>query len=202
MKELTVTVRKQVEEGNALHQAILMAARAHKGQIRKGTQLDYIIHPMEVLEILASMKADINLRIAGVLHDTLEDTDLSMEQIQETFGDDVAELVSGHTEDKSKSWKERKRWHIERLQTGSKRHRMMVLADSLSNLRSMVIDYAAEGEKFWQRFHAPKTEQAWYYHGMRKAMISLREDPDTIAAYQEMESLCCKIFGEQENECL
>lgn len=198
MKKLTVTAKKKVGDGNALHQAILMAGMAHKGQLRKGTELDYIVHPMEVLEILAGMKADINLRIAGVLHDTLEDTDLSIEQIRETFGDDVAELVGGHTEDKSRTWKERKSQHISELKKGNKRHCMMVLADSLSNLRSMAADYAVEGDKLWQRFRAPKEEQSWYYHGMREAMANLRDDPDTITAYEEMETLCFEVFGEKK----
>ena len=89
---------KQMAEGIALQQAILLAGMAHKGQLRKGTALDYLVHPMEVLEILSSMHADINLRIAGVLHDTLEDTKLSAIQIREQFGDDVADLVDEQTE--------------------------------------------------------------------------------------------------------
>lgn len=99
----------------------------------QGTALDYLVHPMEVLEILSSMHADINLRIAGVLHDTLEDTKLSAIQIREQFGDDVADLVVEHTENKERSWKERKQEHIRKLYHGSTRHRMLVLADSLSN---------------------------------------------------------------------
>lgn len=77
---------KQMAEGIALHQAILLAGMAHKGQLRKGTALDYLVHPMEVLEILSSMHADINLRIAGVLHDTLEDTKLPRYRLESSLG--------------------------------------------------------------------------------------------------------------------
>lgn len=197
MEQQTDTVLKRIEEGNTLHQAIRMAGMAHKGQVRKGTQLDYLAHPMEVLEILASMNADLNVRIAGVLHDTLEDSALSSEEIRETFGDDVAELVESHTEDKSKSWQERKQQHIDALRQGGDRYRRMVLADSLSNLRSMAYDYRQEGEGLWQRFRAPKEKQGWYYHAMREAMADLKEDPDTNSAYMEMEELCYQIFGER-----
>ena len=188
---------KQMAEGIALHQAILLAGMAHKGQLRKGTALDYLVHPMEVLEILSSMHADINLRIAGVLHDTLEDTKLSAIQIREQFGDDVADLVVEHTENKERSWKERKQEHIRKLYHGSTRHRMLVLADSLSNLRSMAADYKVEGNDLWKRFRAPKDEQNWYYHGMRRGMAELESLPETQGAYLEMTALCDQVFGDE-----
>ena len=76
-----------------LHDAIVFAAKAHKGQVRKGTDVDYITHPMEVLQILTQMGADGNLLIAGVLHDVVEDTDVTLDEVRELFGDDVATLV-------------------------------------------------------------------------------------------------------------
>ncbi len=190
--------KRNLQEGKLLHQAIAMAAVAHKGQLRKGTQIDYLVHPMEVLEILSSMHADIHLRIAGVLHDTLEDTKVTLKEIRQCFGDDVANLVAGHTEDKALSWRERKQHHIDQLEQGTKRHRMLVLADSLSNIRSMAQDYEMMGDALWKRFHASKEEQAWYYHGMRQAMQGLEEDADTAYAYQEMALLCYQVFGQNE----
>ena len=86
--------------------------------------------------------------LQGSLHDTLEDTKLSAIQIREQFGDDVADLVVEHTENKERSWKERKQEHIRKFgYHGSTRHRMLVLADSLSNLRSMAADYKVEGKQ-------------------------------------------------------
>lgn len=175
----------------------MMAGQAHKGQVRKGTELDYLVHPMEVLEILSSMHADINVRIAGVLHDTLEDTSLSLRELQSTFGQDVAELVANHTEEKEKTWQERKQLHIDALRQGNRRYRMMVLADSVSNLRSMAADYERDGELLWQRFRAPKEKQSWYYHGMREAMADMADSPDTRSAYLEMETLCYQVFGDK-----
>ena len=173
---------KQMAEGTALHQAILLAGMAHKGQLRKGTALDYLVHPMEVLEILSSMHAD---------------TKLSAIQIREQFGDDVADLVVEHTENKERSWKERKQEHIRKLYHGSTRHRMLVLADSLSNLRSMAADYKVEGNDLWKRFRAPKDEQNWYYHGMRRGMADLEALPETQGAYLEMTALCYQVFGDE-----
>ena len=102
-----------------------------------------------------------------------------------------------HTENKERSWKERKQEHIRKLYHGSTRHRMLVLADSLSNLRSMAADYKVEGNDLWKRFRAPKDEQNWYYHGMRRGMADLEALPETQGAYLEMTALCYQVFGDE-----
>mgnify|MGYP001064948096 CR=1 FL=1 len=129
---------QQVLQDNArLDQAILFATERHAGQLRKGTALPYILHPLETMQILSNMQADINLQIAGLLHDTIEDTDTTAAEIAALFGDDVAALVNHHSEDKSKSWLERKTQALTALQTADDRLKMLVLADKLSNLRSI-----------------------------------------------------------------
>jgi len=177
-----------------LHKAILLATKAHKGQVRKGTGLDYLCHPMEVLEILSSMGADLNLRIAGVLHDTVEDTDVEIDEIREKFGDDVGDLVAGHTEDKSKSWQERKSATIEMLQTADTREKMLVLADKVSNLRSIYHDLHTMGEKIWERFRFPRDKQSWYYSGVQDALYDLQFVEGVKHAYWEMVRLHKDIF--------
>lgn len=98
-----------MERENALlEKAIAFAVEKHTGQLRKGTDIPYIVHPMEVMNLLIGMGADKPLVIAGILHDLMEDTGTSKEEIREIFGSDVAELVAAHSEDKSKSWEERK----------------------------------------------------------------------------------------------
>ena len=102
-------------ENYLLEKAIHFATSKHAGQLRKGTKVPYIVHPLETMNILRSMNADTNLLIAGLLHDTVEDTDTSIEEIKEVFGTDVAALVGGHSEDKSKTWVERKTYAIKEL---------------------------------------------------------------------------------------
>lgn len=150
-------------ENYLLEKAIHFATFKHAGQLRKGTTVPYIVHPLETMKILLSMNADTNLLIAGLLHDTVEDTDTSIEEITEIFGADVAALVGGHSEDKSKSWEERKTHAIKVLADASRRMKMLVMADKVSNLRSMAADYRAVGDKLWSRFNAPVEKQAWYY---------------------------------------
>ncbi len=179
---------------DTLLQAIYFATERHCGQCRKGTHTPFIIHPLETMTILASMKADTNLLVAGLLHDIVEDTDTSIEEIRQLFGNDVAELVGGHTEDKRQSWKERKQAEIDGCREASERLKMLILADKLANLRSMYVDYRDEGEVFWERFNAPKEMQAWYYGGVQDALYEMQLYSNTAQAYWEMVELYKDIF--------
>lgn len=84
------------EQIKQLELAIDIAIKAHLGQKRMSGE-DYIIHPLAVCESLIDWKMDINSVIAGVLHDTAEDTDFTIEKIKDFFGDDIAHLVNGLT---------------------------------------------------------------------------------------------------------
>ena len=181
-------------ENHLLEKAIHFATNKHAGQLRKGTTTPYIVHPLETMSILRSMNADTNLLIAGLLHDTVEDTDTTVEEIAEVFGTDVAALVGGHSEDKSKTWEERKTHAIQELAESSTRMKMLVMADKVSNLRSIAADYAALGDDLWSRFNAPKEKQAWYYSGIQDALWDMQLDPDTSGIYWEMVGLYKDVF--------
>lgn len=181
-------------EQNPVHQAILFAEEAHRGQKRKGTDVDYIVHPLEVLQILTSMHAGSELLIAGILHDTVEDTQVTLEDIRVKFGDQVARLVGNHSEDKSKSWKERKQRTLDQLKEADRDTRLLIMADKVSNLRSMAADYAKVGEQLWERFNAPKEMQAWYNSRVRDALYDFQFDEDARFIYRELASLCKALF--------
>lgn len=184
-----------IQSNNKLDEAIIYAVNQHSGQFRKGTSRPYILHPLEVLCILNLMRADTNLQIAGVLHDTIEDTGATTEEIERLFGKDVAALVTAHSEDKSKTWLERKTHAIEELTIADKRIKMLVMADKVSNLRSMAADYKQVGEALWNRFNAKAPMQAWFYYGGLAALISLKDEPQCSAVYNEMQALCNEIFA-------
>jgi len=181
-------------DSNRLDRAIVYAVKKHAGQFRKGTVKPYITHPLETMQILNSMKADNNLLMAGVLHDTVEDTNATEEEIRELFGDDVADLVCAHSEDKSKTWEERKQHTIDELATADRRLQMLVMADKVANLRSMAADYKEVGFKLWYRFNAPETKQAWYYSGIQDALYHMQDDTDCAAVYWEMVGLFKDLF--------
>lgn len=177
-----------------LHEAIIFAAKAHKGQVRKGTDIDYLTHPMEVLQILTQMRADDELLIAGVLHDVVEDTDVTIDEIRENFGNGVAALVEHHTEDKSLSWRARKEEAIASLAYADKRTQMLVMADKVANQRSLAAELQEHGESVWDRFNAPEAEQSWYYSAVQDALKEMQNYEDTADIYWEMVSTYKDIF--------
>ncbi len=148
---------------NLIHEAIIFAAKKHAGQMRKGTDIPYISHPMEVMQILTENRCSENVIIAGILHDTLEDTDTTPENICNLFGEEILSIVRSESEDKSKTWKERKQTTIDNLFGASPEVKLVCRADKLSNLRSMKADLATVGDTLWERFNAPKSDIEWYY---------------------------------------
>lgn len=159
-----------------IHKAVMFAAKAHAGQTRKGNDIPYIYHPMEVLQILTEMGCDEDVKIAGVLHDTVEDTDTTIEDIKEAFGENVALLVGGHTEDKTKTWQERKEDDIAALRAGSVGLKAIVFADKLSNIISLYDDYKVMGDTVYEKFNAGKEKQAWYYGELLKVFSDNAND--------------------------
>ena len=195
-KEMILT-SAEIAENKLLNNAIAFAIEKHRNGLRKGTTMPYIVHPLEVMHNLMLMEADKNLMAAGVLHDTVEDTDATLEEIAAKFGDDVAALVSSHTEkDKSLPWKTRKEIALEHLKHANKREQMLVLADKLSNMRAIARDYAALKDKLWDRFNRGKESQAWYYRSGAASLMKLGEYEDTKALYLEFAELVDKVFGE------
>ena len=174
--------------------AIKFATEQHSTQYRKGTTLPYIVHPMEVLSILSAMKVDNDLMMAGVLHDTVEDTDATPAMIRDLFGVDVARLVGEHSEDKSKTWKERKEAAYHHTCTASSRVKKLVLADKLSNMRSIHRDYLEHGDVLWERFNAGRDQQAWYYGKMIDALSMLQHDENAKVFYWELVALYKDVF--------
>lgn len=177
-----------------LDMAVHFAVDHHAGQFRKGTDIPYILHPIEVLNTLRTMNADMPLLIAGVLHDTVEDTDATLEEISELFGEEVATLVASNSEDKSKFWDERKQHTINELSDAPLSVKKLVLADKISNLRSIAKDYKNLGDELWSRFNAPKEKQSWYYSGIQDALYDMQLDPDTADVYWEMVRLYKDVF--------
>jgi (p)ppGpp synthase/HD superfamily hydrolase len=151
--------------GSRLYDAIELAAKAHHGQVRKGTEIPYLVHPLAVAGILIRANCSETLVIAGVLHDTLEDTPFTVEDIRSRFGREVAELVMAVSEpDKQAPWEERKAHTIHYLENQVSEEVLLVaLADKLDNMRAMREGLAIDGEAFWQRFNRPRENQKWYY---------------------------------------
>lgn len=177
--------------------AIILATNAHSGTVRKGTDLPYIIHPIESCSIAASITDDREIIAAAVLHDVVEDTDLTKDDLLEEFGERVTGLVCSDTEDKmihiapEKTWKIRKQATLDFLDNSTKEEQIICLADKLSNMRAIYRDYNQLGEKLWERFNQKdKNEHFWYYCGIANRLTFLKE----TEAYQEYVDLLKKVF--------
>ncbi|MDR0475413.1 MAG: HD domain-containing protein [Treponema sp.] len=175
---------------NRIHEAIVFASRKHNGQVRKGTDIPYFSHCAEVMQILTVDGLADDIIISGILHDTLEDTNTSPEEILDLFGESVLKIVIAESEDKSKSWKERKQATIDRLVDASPAVKTVCLADKLANLRSMAADLESVGDKLWDRFNAPKADIEWYYRGIAAALPELAG----YKMYEELNSLLGEVF--------
>ena len=179
-------------DDDMLHEALYFAARAHDGQRRKGTDIPYIVHPYEVAQILMAEGAEEEVIIAGLLHDTVEDTSVTLEDIRQAFGEQVALMVLACSENKEESWEERKQHTIRYVKMHCPYEVMLIVcADKLSNLRSIRDDLEQIGESLWERFHRGRSEQRWYYESLLEAFGPL-EDTEMCQEYQE---LVLDIFG-------
>lgn len=155
-----------------LYEAIQLALKAHSKQIRKLDGDIYAAHPIEVGMMLLKVDASEDVVIAGILHDTVEDTYVTIEDIRKQFGDRVAELVKGCSEpDKSKPWLERKEFMLDFVVNKADFDmKMIILADKLSNIRSVYRNLETMGDDLWDKFNAGYEEQKWYSVEMCRAL--------------------------------
>lgn len=174
-----------------IRRAAAFAAKAHEGMIRKGSRIPYIYHPMEVALIVAQMTDDPEVIAAVYLHDVLEDTSVTPEEIQGEFGARVLSLVQAESEDKSLTWKERKANTVAHLKRAPREVKLLTLGDKLSNMRSTARDYMVIGDEIWQRFNEKHREShRWYLEGILDGLEELRE----LAQFQELERLYHMVY--------
>jgi len=172
--------------------AAQFAIEAHRGAERRGKGFPYIIHPMEAASIVATITNDPEMLAAAILHDTVEDTDVTIEQIEELFGPRVARLVQVDTAKKGATWRARREVQIEKFRQTDRDCQIVVLSDKLSNLRAISLDYKAMGDALWSRFRAPEgmNDIEWYYRSIADALAKLAD----TAPYQEFLSLLEETF--------
>ena len=184
--------------GVLLNQAIAFATKAHEGQFRKGTQISYILHPLEAAAIVGTMTTDDEIIAGAVLHDVVEDTDVTVEQIEEQFGKRVAALVASESENKREdkpaesTWRIRKQETLDHLKNAPIDVKMITLGDKLSNIRAIYRDYNTIGDELWQRFNQKdKNQHYWYYKSIAECLSDLEEHQ----AYKEYVDWVEKTFN-------
>lgn len=157
---------------NMILEAREFAREAHQDQSRKGKLIPYFSHVDQVGRTLYNYGFREEVVAAGYLHDVTEDTEYTLEDIEENFGEEIARLVDGASEhDKSASWQERKQHTIDYIQYEAALDEIAIkAADKIDNVGSINQELEYHGQDLWDKFNAPKTEQAWYHHALTGAI--------------------------------
>jgi (p)ppGpp synthase/HD superfamily hydrolase len=179
-----------------LSTALAIAVRAHDGQVRKGTSIPYLAHPMGVASLALEYGADEDQACAALLHDAIEDGGADYEAvIRQAMGDHVTALVLGCTdgvpdaEGRKPPWRERKEGYLAHLAAAPDEVLLVSGADKLHNARAILSDMQRVGDKVFERFTASKDQTLWYYASLA-ALLERRGAPmaaDLKKAVQDMQ---------------
>ena len=190
--------------------AIEFATVKHAGSYRKGTSIPYITHVIEAFAIVSTLTDDEEVRAAAVLHDTIEDTETTKEELIGNFGERIADLVAAESENKredrpaEETWRIRKQETLQHLAGASLEVKMIALGDKLSNIRAIRRDYERMGEELWKRFNQQVPALHGWYYGEIAKILGRDEKLSQTVAYQEYAGLVSEVFskyadpGEQE----
>lgn len=163
-----------------LARALRLAAVAHRAQVRRGSNVPYIEHAVAVAWSLDRLGFDEDVVIAGLLHDVVEDTDVSLARLDAELGPEVARIVAACSEVKldaagnKRPWIDRKRDHLAALAGADMSVQAVILADKWHNLQSIECDLR-DGKPIWSLFHAEREQVLWYYRATIDQMD--RDDP-------------------------
>lgn len=187
-----------------LTEAVIFAAKAHDGLLRRGSETPYIVHPMEAAAIAAALGADEEIIAAAALHDVVEDCGVSFETLEAKFGARVARLVESQTQtggaDPAESWLARKREAVEKLRQGGRDVKLLALADKLSNMRAIRRDYERCGEGLFERFH--ERDKALHERYYRACARLIEPELGETDEWRELMALIDGVFGKKDTASL
>ncbi len=181
-------------EMNLVSKAFDFAYRVHYQTTRKGSTIPYITHPLNVMIILLKNNASEELLAAALLHDVVEDEEVTFQELTEKFGKKVSYLVKEVSEplalinktlNRTETWRARKEHTIKSLQKATHEVKMLSCADKLANISDMLQDHINVGEKLWSRFNASKLNQKWYYDSLVEVFAQEPHSLSELPYYQE-----------------
>lgn len=179
--------------------AKLFAIQAHMGQVRKNEKdKPMIMHPISVGELLESFGYDDNVVAAGYLHDVVEDTKYTIEDIKKEFGSDIASLVMGASEpDKSLSWEARKQHTIDEVKNLPFRNKLVICADKINNLEDLSLKFQKSGTRDFSNFKRGEESQKWYYTNVYKSLVN--NEDDNLPIFKRLKNALDKVFYDKED---
>ena len=158
--------------------ALNLAIKAFKGKVRKAEpEKDSVLHSIDVANKLKYYGFDDNVIAAGYLHDIVEDTNYTIEDIYILFGEDIASLVKGATEeDRTLSWEERKLGTINRIKNLDLRHKAVITCDKLSNSEDLLYLFGRTGKEDYSSFKRGRDKKLWYWEEVYKSLIHNQDE--------------------------
>jgi (p)ppGpp synthase/HD superfamily hydrolase len=178
-----------------IDRAIEFAAKAHHKQYRKSSNVPYISHPYSVAILLKDAGCDEDVVIAGLLHDVVEDTPVTLKDIKLHFGEKVTEIVDGCSEpDRKAPWKERKKHTIQYLKNAPFNIKIVSCADKLHNLRTISSGLQSIGDSFWDRFHKGYDDQRWYYISIAESLFEGLDGQPELSLFQQFKTQVQLLF--------
>jgi GTP pyrophosphokinase len=177
-------------------EALAFAARLHREQKRKGSDIPYVAHLLAVASFAIEHGADEDEAIAALLHDAVEDQGGSVirAEIERRFGPGVAGIVdecSDTDQEPKPPWRERKDAYLAHLASASRSALLVTACDKLHNVRSILADYDRLGEELWKRFNGGREGTLWYYRSVVDALAGRLDSPvvdelrETVEAIEE-----------------
>ena len=171
-----------------VEQALRVTVAAHEGQYRKGAEVvHYATHPLHIALMLARWGFDQEVVAAGLLHDVVEDCEgWAVERVEAEFGTHVASIVRQLTEDKSRTWEERKRWAVEHVPQMSPEAASVKAVDKLHNFQCLLAELRAADDvtTVWARFTGGR-ERTLEMDAQLVAVLVTRVDPRLGKALEE-----------------
>ena len=190
-----------------MNTAFQLAESWHRGQVRKGTSIPYISHLMAVSALVLEYGGTRDQAQAALLHDILEDTKLTYEELRHAVGEKVADIVRHCThidtpdEKTPEAWKARKQLYIDRLICDGRPHDdeyvadfvLVTLADKTHNIETTLRDLESgiDDEKFFVRFNVGRELQEWWYTSLLRAYLEIQVPSELVWRFRDA---VCKVF--------
>lgn len=180
--------------------AVLYATELHRSQMRNATQIPYVTHLFAVCGLVLEDGGTEDEAISALLHDGPEDQGGQpvLDRIRADFGDEVGDTVAGLSDalpamgEPKPPWRKRKEAYLWHLEEASASVLKVSLADKLHNARSILTDLGEVGEAVWDRFHADRADQAWYYLGLLRTFEARLPGSRNLAEFRRVAG---KLFG-------
>ncbi len=153
-----------------IEKAVRIATRAHNGQMRKETDLPYVMHPFMVAFKLSKYGFSDEVVAAALVHDVIEDTSFAKEDLIQELGDKVWNIVEAVTNDDTLPWEEKKLKYINSVRNAGDEAKAVATVDKIHNLESLLIAFEKYGDEVWSHFNRGMEKKIWFEESMLKML--------------------------------